>query len=100
METDQVRFEDLTDEHLRGAIGQGRAIIVFQPGSSLWNRVPATGPSVFDAVQVSPSQRLKRPFEICISSSDPTAFDRRFQEVTQRVDDLKRSANRRPSRGK
>ena len=91
MLTDRVRFEELTDEHVRQALREGRAIIIFENGSSLWNRVLATGPLVFDSDPESPGRRLQRPFEISVARSKPSEFERRFQEVTEWVDRIKRA---------
>lgn len=91
MLTDRVRFEELTDDHVRQALREGRAIIIVESGSSQWTRVAATGPTVFDSDPESPGRRLKRPFEVSVAKSKPSDFQLRFQEVTAWVDRIKRA---------
>jgi hypothetical protein len=90
MLTDRVRFEELTDEHVRQALREGRAIIIVENGSALWNRVAATGATYFDSDPESPGRRLQRPFEVSVAKSKPSNFQLRFQEVTAWVDRIKR----------
>ena len=91
MLTDRVRFEELTDQHVRQALREGRAIIIVENGSALWNRVAATGATVFDSNPESPGRLLKRPFEISVANTKPSNFELRFQEVTAWVDRIKRT---------
>ena len=72
MLTDRIRFEELTDDHVRQALREGRAIIIVENGSSVWNRVAATGPTVFDSNPETLGRRLKRPFEISIARAKPS----------------------------
>jgi hypothetical protein len=92
MLADQVRFEELTDDHLRQALLEGRAIIVFEEKSPRWQRVPRTGPSVINLDPQSPSRRLQRPFEICVRRVIPSDFDQKFQEVAERVATIRRKS--------